>query len=80
MSLTAEEFIRRFLMYILPSGLTKIRHYGFLSSHGKQKKVKICKAKIGKKPLKARLSTGQLIEKLIWRKPFHCPRCGWSGL
>ncbi len=43
MSLHADEFIRRFLMHVLPTGFTKIRHYGFLSSRGKQKSLKICK-------------------------------------
>lgn len=38
MTLSAEEFIRRFLKQILPTGFAKIRHYGFLSSRGKQKR------------------------------------------
>lgn len=32
MTLTTNEFIRRFLMHILPSGFHRIRHYGFLSN------------------------------------------------
>jgi hypothetical protein len=31
MTLTAMEFIRRFLQHVLPKGLMKIRHYGFLN-------------------------------------------------
>jgi len=34
-SLDAMEFIRRFLQHVLPSGLMKIRHYGFLSGSAK---------------------------------------------
>jgi hypothetical protein len=30
MTLVAVEFIRRFLQHVLPSGLQKVRHYGFL--------------------------------------------------
>jgi len=30
MSLEAVEFIRRFLLHVLPSGFVKIRHFGFL--------------------------------------------------
>lgn len=37
MTLTAEEFLRRFCLHILPPGFTKMRHYGFLSSRTKQK-------------------------------------------
>ena len=35
MKLDAMEFIRRFLQHVLPHGLMKIRHYGFLSSTSK---------------------------------------------
>ncbi len=31
MTLDATEFLRRFLQHVLPSGLPKVRHYGFLS-------------------------------------------------
>jgi len=41
MTLTAPEFIRRFLWHVLPSGFHKIRHFGFLSNGH-------CKAKIAK--------------------------------
>ena len=32
MKLHADEFVRRFLLHVLPSGFTKVRHYGILSS------------------------------------------------
>ena len=81
MTLAANEFIRRFLTHILPAGFTKIRHYGFLSSRGKQKKLKICKIETGTNLFpKKKLSAEQLIQKLIGRKPSQCPRCGCSGL
>ena len=32
MTLVADEFIRRFLMHILPTGFHRIRHYGFLAN------------------------------------------------
>jgi DNA-directed RNA polymerase subunit RPC12/RpoP len=32
MPVPAEEFLRRFLQHVLPSGFQKVRHYGFLSS------------------------------------------------
>ena len=37
MRITAEEFIRRFLLHVLPSGFFKIRYYGLLSSRNKKK-------------------------------------------
>lgn len=81
MTLSADEFIRRFLMHVLPHGYTKIRHYGFLSSRGKQKKLKTCKLQTGTSLApKEKLSAEQLIQKLIGRKPSQCPQCGCSGL
>lgn len=81
MTLSADEFIRRFLMHVLPTGFMKIRHYGFLSSRGKQKKLKICKIQTGTSLCrKEKLSAEQLIQKLIGRKPSQCPRCGYAGL
>ena len=37
MTLDGEEFIRRYLQHILPKGLMRIRHYGFLANRGRQK-------------------------------------------
>jgi hypothetical protein len=31
MTLSAEEFMRRFLLHVLPSGFHRIRHYGLLA-------------------------------------------------
>ena len=38
-SITAEEFIRRFLLHILPPKFMKIRHYGLLGNRNKKNKV-----------------------------------------
>ena len=37
--LSAEEFIRRFLLHILPKGLMRIRHYGFLANRCRRAKL-----------------------------------------
>jgi len=34
MTLSADEFIRRFLLHVLPTGFHRIRHYGLLASAG----------------------------------------------
>lgn len=39
MTLSAQEFIRRFSQHILPKGFTKIRMYGYLSNRGRQKRI-----------------------------------------
>jgi hypothetical protein len=39
MTLEAHEFIRRFLLHILPDGLQRIRHYGFLANGHRRTKL-----------------------------------------
>lgn len=44
MQLDGEEFIRRFLMHVLPQGFMRIRHYGFLSNRNRQQKLETIRA------------------------------------
>ena len=43
MTLTAEEFIRRFLLHALPDGFHRIRHYGFLANRGRAGNLALCR-------------------------------------
>ncbi len=43
MSLDGPEFLRRFLMHVLPSGFMKIRHYGFLWNRYRKEKLELCR-------------------------------------
>jgi len=43
MTLSAEEFIRRFLLHSLPPGFQRIRHYGLLASRPKQGNLALCR-------------------------------------
>src|SRR3954453_4977724 len=47
MTLKATEFIRRFLLHVLPSGFVRIRHYGFLANRVCQEKLALCGALLG---------------------------------
>ena len=38
-SLDAEEFIRRFLLHVLPQGFRRVRHYGFLSNRIREQRL-----------------------------------------
>lgn len=44
MSLSAEEFIRRFLMHILPKGFPRVRYFGFLAGSVKNKKLEFIRS------------------------------------
>jgi hypothetical protein len=46
MTLSHEEFIRRFTLHILPKRFVKIRHFGFLSSTWKRQKLKLLQGKL----------------------------------
>jgi hypothetical protein len=43
MTLDAVEFIRRFLLHILPSGFMKIRHFGFLANRNRASALALCR-------------------------------------
>jgi hypothetical protein len=47
MTLPAEEFIRRFLLHVLPSGLQRIRYYGFLGNRYRKEKLEHCRRLLG---------------------------------
>ena len=43
MTVTAEEFIRRFLLHSIPAGFQRIRHYGLLASRNKKETLALCR-------------------------------------
>ena len=43
MRLDAGEFIRRFLLHVLPRGFTRLRHYGLLANRGRARKLARCR-------------------------------------
>jgi Putative transposase len=50
MILSAEEFIRRFLLHALPHGFHRIRYYGFLGNRNRQEKLALCRQLLGMAP------------------------------
>jgi len=47
MTLSADEFIRRFLIHVLPSGFQHIRYYGFLGNRYREEKLAHCRELLG---------------------------------
>jgi hypothetical protein len=47
MTLPAAEFIRRFLLHVLPDGFMRIRHYGYLANRHRQQKLATCRRLLG---------------------------------
>lgn len=50
MTLSAEEFIRRFLLHALPDGFQRIRYYGLLGNRYRQEKLARCRQLLGMPP------------------------------
>ncbi len=73
------EFIRRYLMHVLPSGFQKIRYYGFLNNRGKSRNLKLIFTLQGHQRFRAKyinLSIAELL-KAVWKVDIRiCPECG----
>jgi len=85
MKLNAFEFIRRFMLHILPERFTKIRYYGLLANRYRKKNIAICREILG-----AEVTQNDLITIYEdWKKLygfvkgediFKCPYCGTGRL
>ena len=77
MTITAVEFIRRFMLHILPEGFMRIRQYGFLSNAAKKKKLTRIRELIQEMP-DSKTETHndkENIEDTAPYRPFECPLC-----
>lgn len=77
------EFIRRFLMHVLPEGFQKIRYYGFLNNRWKSKNLRLIFTLQGHQRFQRRytgLSMAELL-KAAWNVDIRvCPACGCPGM
>jgi hypothetical protein len=77
MTLDASEFIRRFLLHVLPSRFVKIRHYGILSNRNRNSKLRLCQQLTFSKIRESqKLSMVELLLKLTGLDLRVCPSCG----
>jgi len=77
MTLGAEEFIRRFLLHVIPKGFMRVPHYGFLANHRKDSLSK-CRQLMGLSPASPPphpRSTDELMLALTGIDIHRCPRC-----
>lgn len=78
MRLAVEEFIRRFLLHVLPKGLMRIRHYGFLANACRTKQLPRLRQAIAEADGQALADVAEAhtitqATAEIWR--FTCPSC-----
>jgi hypothetical protein len=77
MKLDASDFIRRFLLHVLPSRFVKIRHYGILSNRNRNIKLRLCQRLTFSKIRESqKLTTIDLLFKLTGIDLRICPCCG----
>jgi Putative transposase/Transposase zinc-binding domain len=69
MTVSAEEFIRRFLLHILPKGFVRIRHFGVMANYRRSESIDLCRKLLGMTPLVR--STDRVTTKPSWL----CPTC-----
>jgi len=80
MTLSAEEFIRRFLLHVLPDGFQRIRYYGFLANRYREPKLTRCRELLGMPPSSPTACSRsddyrEHYEALVGRSLKQCPIC-----
>jgi hypothetical protein len=76
-TITAVEFIRRFLLHSLPKGFVRIRHYGFLANRSRMANLKTIRRllKLPMTPAKLSASLQQMLLQLTGIDITACPCC-----
>jgi hypothetical protein len=76
-TISAVEFIRRFLLHSLPKGFVKIRHYGFLANRNRSKNLKTIRLLMGlaTSDTKDNLPLEEMMQKLVGIDITICPCC-----
>ena len=83
MILSADEFIRRFLLHVLPPGFHRIRYYGFLGARYRKEKLEQCRQLLGMLPREpdspikvTELDYRDRYQALAGFSMWECPACG----
>jgi hypothetical protein len=76
MTLTADEFMRRFLLHVLPSGFHRIRHYGLLANAGRREHLARARELLQVVPAVVAAPSLQEAPAAIGPPTFVCPHCG----
>ena len=79
MALPADEFLRRFLLHVVPAGFQRIRHFGLLANRRRSHALSRCRQLLHTEapaiPAK-RENTVELVHRLTGRDLLQCPVCG----
>jgi hypothetical protein len=75
MTLTFEEFMRRFLLHVLPGGFHRIRHFGLLANNGRQDKIALARQLLNE-PLAVTATPPDPAPADSVRPTYVCSHCG----
>jgi len=75
MSLRVEEFLRRFLLHVLPRGFVRIRHFGFFAHRGRATLLPICRQLLAVTD-EDRTSASPQTQGMPPTHLWLCPQCG----
>jgi hypothetical protein len=80
MTITIPEFIRRFLLHVMPTGFVRIRHYGFFGNRTRKQSLNKCRKSLGLSPVEPKKSEtpqtwATLYKALTGNDPTLCPCC-----
>jgi hypothetical protein len=78
MTLEATEFIRRFLLHVLPRGFVKIRHFGFLANRRREDSIRLCRTLLDAQAPNVRDAAVTRQERP--NPPDRCPRCNEGSM
>src|SRR5262250_519798 len=73
MALSLDEFLRRFLLHLLPKGFVRIRHFGFLASRHRAQLLPLCFAALDSAPAKTESARPAAQDT---SPNGFCPKCG----
>jgi len=74
MTLASDEFIRRFLIHVLPGGFHRIRHYGLLANGGRAENIARARELLAVSPTQSEPADANADDPLMLSQP--CPCCG----
>ncbi len=82
MTLSGEEFLRRFLLHVLPDRFVRIRYYGLLANRHREKTLALCQEVLPGPPARQVQKTDwqQQLESLTGLDPRRCEACGQKAL
>ena len=71
MTLTCDEFLRRFLQHVLPKGFPRIRYFGYLANRRRKSMLPHCRVLLNQELNETPITSGEEEPAGVWQ----CPRC-----